>query len=175
MSIAQSLIPEFDHEMAGARTMLERLPEDKLEFKPDPKSMSLGRLAGHIAEMPGWGSSALNMDSLDMNPGGKPGFEALVAKSRQQVLAAFDKNVSDARAALATASDAHLMMEWKLLSNGVTLMAMPRLTVVRTFVMNHVIHHRAQLGVYYRMNGIPLPALYGPSADEGQMGGGAAA
>ena len=173
MTIAQSLLPEFDQEMAGTRKMFERLPEDKLEFRPDPKSMALGRLAGHIAEMPNWGAVTIATDSFDVLPGGKQEYEALTAKSRTQVLEAFDKNVSEMRAALSGATDEHLMKEWKLLVNGQTSLAMPRAAVIHGLVMSHLIHHRAQLGVYYRM--IPLPALYGPSADEGQMGGGAAA
>jgi uncharacterized damage-inducible protein DinB len=173
MSLAQSLLPEFDEEMANTRKMLERLPEDRLNYKPHEKSMALGRLAGHIAEMPGWGSMTVKTDSLDIMPGGKQEFEALVAKSRQQVLEAFDKNVSEARSAIAGASDEHLAKEWKLLGNGKTILAMPRIGVLRTMVMNHVIHHRAQLGVYYRMNNVALPPLYGPTADEGSMGAGA--
>jgi uncharacterized damage-inducible protein DinB len=165
MTIAQSMLPEFDHEMANTRKMLERLPEDKLEFKPDPKSMSLGRLAGHVAEMPGWGTVTIGQDELDL----LPGMTALTAKSKSQLLDVFDKNVSDSRAALSGASDEHLMKEWKLKVNGNVVMAMPRIAVLRSMVMNHTIHHRAQLGVYYRMNGVPIPGMYGPSADEGNM------
>jgi len=131
-------------------------------------------LAGHIAEMPGWGSMTLTTESFDVMPAGQKPYEALVAKSREHALGEFDKNVSAARTALAAASDDQLLKEWKLLAGGKVAMAMPRIGVVRSMVMNHIIHHRAQLGVYYRMNGIPLPALYGPSADEGQMGGAAA-
>jgi len=173
MSIAQCLIPEFDQEMANTRRTLERIPENKLEFKPDPKSMSLGRLAGHIAEMPGWGSMTMTSDSLDIAPGGKQAFEPLTAKSRQQVLAEFDKNVAGARKAISAATDEQFAKSWSLLSNGKAMMTMPRVAVVRTMVMNHVIHHRAQLCVYYRMVGVPVPALYGPSADEGSMSAGA--
>ena len=169
MSIAQSLLPEFDHEMANTRRTLERVPEDKLDWKPDPKSMALGRLAGHIAEMPGWGVMTLQTESLDVNPGGTRPFEPLIAKSRAHVLAEFDKNVASTRAALEKVSDAELMKPWSLLSNGNVVMTMPRIGVLRAMMMNHVIHHRAQLGVYYRLNGVPVPALYGPSADEGSM------
>jgi uncharacterized damage-inducible protein DinB len=169
VGIAQSLLPEFDHEMENTRKTLERVPEDKLTWKPDPKSMTLGRLAGHIAEMPSWGSMTVKMDSLNLDGSG----EALTAKSRQQVLEAFDKNVSEARAAIAAASDDHLLKPWSLLVQGKAVLTMPRIGVIRSMVMNHIIHHRAQLGVYYRMNGVPVPALYGPSADEGAMGMGA--
>jgi uncharacterized damage-inducible protein DinB len=167
MSIGQSLLPEFDQEMASTRTVLERIPEDKLEWKPDPKSMTLGRLAGHIAEMPGWGAVTLSTDSLDLNPPGGSSFKPLIATSRAQVLEAFDKIVADSRAALASATDENMMKNWQLLMGGQVLMEMPKIAVIRSMVMNHTIHHRAQMTVYFRLNGIPVPALYGPSADEG--------
>ncbi len=166
MSIAQGLLPEFDHEMANTRTTLERIPEDKLEWKPDPKSMSLGRLAGHIAEMPGWGAITLQTDSMDMVPGQYP---PMVATSREQVLAELDKNVASAREALAGATDEELMKPWTLSVSGNPIFTMPKIGVIRAMVLNHVIHHRAQLTVYYRLNGVPVPALYGPSADEGNV------
>ena len=169
MSIAQSLLPEFDYEMANTRRTLERVPEDKLSWKPDPRSMSMGRLAGHVAEMPSWGAMTLQTDSLDINPGGKGNFEALTATSRAQVLAEFDKNIAATRAAIEKTSDADFMKSWSLLNNGAVMLTMPRIGVIRSFVMNHVIHHRAQLTVYFRLNGVPVPALYGPSADEGAM------
>jgi uncharacterized damage-inducible protein DinB len=164
MSIAQALLPEFDHEMANTRKTLERIPENKLDFKPDPKSMPLGRLAGHIAELPSWGGMTLTTDSLDIDPAK---FEALIATSRAQALAVFDKNIAATRAALASASDADLMKPWTLSMKGSPMFTMPKVGVIRTMVMNHVIHHRAQLTVYLRMTGVPVPALYGPSADEG--------
>ena len=161
--IGASLLPEFDQEMAGTRKTLERIPEDKLEFKPDPKSMTLGRLAGHVAEMPGWGAMTLNTESLDVGLGN---FEPTIAKSKDQLLAVFDKNAADARAAIAAASDENLMKPWTLLMKGQTMFTMPRIAVIRTMVMNHTIHHRAQLTVYYRLTGVPVPGMYGPSADE---------
>jgi uncharacterized damage-inducible protein DinB len=169
MSIGQSLLPEFDHEMANTRKTLERLPENKLDFKPDPKSMSLGRLAGHIAEMPGWGAMTLQTDGLDIAPVGGQSMQPLIATSRQQLLAEFDKNVASARAAIAGVSDESLMKPWSLKAGGNVVFTMPRIGVLRTMILSHVIHHRAQLTVYYRMNGVPVPALYGPSADEGAM------
>jgi uncharacterized damage-inducible protein DinB len=162
--IAQNMLNEFDNEMANTRKTLERLPEDKIEYKPDPKSMSLGRLAGHVTEMVTWGTTALTTDELDLNPATYP---SLHATSREQILAEFDKNVAASRAALAAATDEKMLGEWQLKVNGKTMMAMPRVAVIRVMVMNHIIHHRAQLTVYYRLNGIPVPALYGPSADEG--------
>ena len=162
--IAQSLLPEFDHEMANTRKTLERVPEDKLEWKPDPKSMTMGRLAGHIAEMPGWGAFTVSQAEMDLAAGGHQ--QPTVATSRGQLLAEFDKNVAASRAAIAGASDATLMEPWSLKNGSQVLLTMPKIGVIRTFVMNHIIHHRAQLTVYYRLNGVPVPALYGPSADE---------
>jgi uncharacterized damage-inducible protein DinB len=164
MSIAQSLIPEFDYEMANTRKTLERVPEDKLEFRPDPKSMPLGRLAGHIAEMVNWGAVTLQTDSLDLGDGS---FQPFSPTKRDQLLAEFDKNVAAARSELEKATDAQMMQNWSLIFGGKPMLSMPRVAVVRTMVLNHIIHHRAQLTVYYRMNGVPVPALYGPSADEG--------
>jgi len=167
MSIAQGMLGEFDNEMANTRRTLERVPEDKLDYAPDAKSMKLGRLAGHIAEMVGWGALASSADEFDMDPDGKGSHKPFHATGREQLLAEFDKNVAAARKALEGVSDSQMMQEWKLKANGRTLLALPRVAVLRSMVMNHIIHHRAQLGVYYRLNGIPVPALYGPSADEG--------
>jgi uncharacterized damage-inducible protein DinB len=164
MSIAQALLPEFDHEMANTRKTLERIPEDQLDYKPDPKSMSLGRLAGHITEMVGWGGMTLTTESLDIDPAK---FEAMTATSRAQVLEAFDKNVASTRAAITAASDESLMTPWTLSMQGNPMFTMPRIAVMRSMIMSHVIHHRAQLTVYFRLTGVPVPALYGPSADEG--------
>jgi uncharacterized damage-inducible protein DinB len=163
MNIAQSLLPEFDHEMANTRRTLERLPEDKLGFVPDPKSMPLGRLAGHITEMVSWGAVTMQTDSLNIQPGD---FTPLVATSQQQLLGEFDKNVAAARKELESASDADYMKPWTLSFQGNVMFAMPKVGVIRSMVMNHIIHHRAQLTVYYRMTGVPVPALYGPSGDE---------
>ena len=149
--------------MANTRKTLERVPEDKLSFKPDPKSMDLGRLAGHIAEMLSWGVITLQTDSLDLDGSHQP----LIATSRAQLLSEFDKNASSARAALEKASDADLMKTWSLTMGGKPLLSMPKVGVIRSMVLNHVIHHRAQLTVYYRLTGVPVPALYGPSGDEG--------
>jgi len=163
MSIAQALLPEFDHEMATTRRCLERVPEDQLSYKPDPKSMSLGRLAGHVAEMPGWGSVTVNSDVLDFSTGE---WKPMEMTSREQILSAFDKIVTEARAAIAGASDEHLMKPWSLKNGETTLLTMPRVAVLRTFVMNHTIHHRGQLSVYLRSVGAKVPSIYGPSADE---------
>ena len=166
MSIAQSMLPEFDHEMANTRRTLERIPEDKLSYKPDPKSMSLGQLASHIVEMTGWGTMTLQTDSMNMDPGSHT---PLVLTSREQALHEFDKNAKGLRAALSSAKDEDMMKTWTLTIAGNPLFSMPRVAVMRSMIMNHIIHHRAQLTVYYRLTGVPVPALYGPSADEGAM------
>lgn len=165
MSIAQSLLSEFDHEMENTRRTLERVPENKLDYTPDPKSMPLGKLASHIAEMCGWLPSMMEGPELDIPADFKP----FLATSRKQLLDTFDKNVAGSRAALAAAGDQLLMQDWSLKFAGNTMFTMPRIACYRSMIMNHVIHHRAQLTVYYRLNGIPVPALYGPSADEGQQ------
>ena len=163
MSIAQGLLAEFDMEMANTRRTLERIPEDKLEWKPDPKSMSMGRLAAHVAEMTSWATLALSTDGLDF---ASTPYEPAVAKSREDVLQMADKNAAAARAAIAGASDADFMKPWTLRSGDQIFFTLPKIAVIRGMVMNHTIHHRGQLTVYYRMNGVPVPALYGPSADE---------
>lgn len=171
MAIAEGMLAEFDQEMAGARKTLERIPEDKLDWRPHAKSMTLGRLAGHLAELPGWARATLGQDELDMRPPGQAPMEAYVAKSRSETLAFFDKSVAECRSLLAKASDQKMMSDWRLLSGGKELLRMPRVAVMRTFVLNHLVHHRAQLGVYLRLNDIPVPSIYGPSADEGAMPG----
>ena len=155
--------------MANTRKTLERIPDDKLGWKPHEKSMTLGRLSGHIAELPGWAASTINQDSIDIAPVGAPPQQGATAKSRQEALDMFDAKVADARAAIAGVSDEQLMKPWTLLAGGKSLMTMPKIAVLRGFVMNHTIHHRAQLGVYLRLNDIPVPSLYGPSADERGM------
>ncbi len=162
----QSLLPEFDMEMTKTRKTLERVPDDKLDFKPHEKSMTMGRLAGHLAELTSWLPGTIDADSFDVAPVDGPKYQPLHAASRQQALDAFDKNVAAARAALERATDENLMKPWSLLSGGKTMFTMPKIAMIRGFVMNHTIHHRAQLGVYLRLNGIAVPSIYGPSADE---------
>ena len=166
MPMSQALLPEFDHEMANTRKALERVPEDKFGWKPHEKSMTLGRLATHVAEMTAWVTPTLESESFDFAPPGAPPFQAKTASSRDELLEMFDKNVAVARAAIGGASDAQWMTPWSLLQGGRTIFTMPRIAVLRSMVMNHTIHHRGQLAVYLRLNDVPVPALYGPSADE---------
>jgi uncharacterized damage-inducible protein DinB len=162
MPLVDALLPEFDHEMAVTRKLLERVPEDKLAWKPHPKSMALGPLAQHVATIPMWGSMTLNRTELDL--GGSQPLPAMT--TRAELLNAFDQNVRDTRAALVGRGDAELMAAWTLKNSGKTIFSMPRAAVWRGFVMSHHIHHRAQLAVYLRMNDVPIPSMYGPSADE---------
>jgi len=167
MSISEALLPEFDHEMANTRKTLERVPVDKFDFKPHEKSMPMGALSLHLAEMPGWVAETINKDSLDVAPVDAPPAERPQVKSSADLLALFDKNVATARDALTGVSDEHLLKPWTLLGGGQEILTLPRVGVLRSFIMNHSIHHRAQLGVYLRLNDIPVPSIYGPSADEG--------
>jgi len=166
MGLSESLLPEFDNEMVGTRKTLERVPDDKADWKPHQKSAAMGGLATHLANIPTWANYTIDQDSLDLAPGGKPLPPMAMAKSNAELLATFDANVAKARAAIAGASDAELFKPWSLMTNGNTLMTLPKIAVLRSFVMNHLIHHRAQLGVYLRLNDIPVPSIYGPSADE---------
>jgi len=166
MSISQSLLPEFEQEAATTRKLLERVPADKFGWKPHEKSMTMGRLATHVAEMVGWMSVTLTTEKLDFAPPGGQPMVAYEPKSAADLLAYFDKNVVEARAALSKATDQEMMQNWTLLSAGSVLFTMPRIACVRGMIMNHVVHHRGQLSVYLRMNNIPVPAMYGPSADE---------
>ena len=167
MHIKDALLPEFDQEMANTRKTLERVPEDKFAWKPHPKSSSMIGLATHIVNMTGWAVDTMNKESFDVAPPGAPPYKEEPAASRAQLLEKFDQNVAAARSALAGASDEAFMKNWSLLAGGNALFPMPRVVCIRSFVMNHVIHHRAQLGVYLRMNDVPVPSIYGPSADEG--------
>jgi uncharacterized damage-inducible protein DinB len=164
MAICDMLLPEFDSEMANTRKMLERLPENLSDYKPHPKSMPLNRLAGHVAELPGWAKETFTKEVLELD---MEHFVPFDPKTRQEVLDKFDQNSAAGRAALAAAEDNQFGVIWSLKSTkGNTIMAMPRAAVYRGMVISHMVHHRAQLGVYLRLNEIEIPGMYGPSADE---------
>jgi len=167
--ISKSLLQELEMEMPNTRKTLERIPAN-FDWTPHAKSMTVGRLSQHLAEIPDWAVKAITQDEVDLAPPGAPAHQPQAATSRDQVLATFDKNLEAAKAALAGTNDEHLMKNWSLKMGGKTIMTMPRIAVVRNFVLNHNIHHRAQLGVYLRLNDIPVPSVYGPSADENPMG-----
>ncbi len=169
MPMRDALLPEFDQEMATTRKFLERVPEDKTTWKPHEKSMPMGRLAAHIAELPGWAATVITQDSLDINPPGGSGFTPNQMTSRKQLLELFEKSISSARAAISSVSDEELMKPWSLLNGGKKIFTLPKAAILRTFAFSHVIHHRAQLGVYLRLNDVPVPQTYGPTADEGRL------
>lgn len=163
MAIKDALLPEFDHEIAVARKVLERVAQDKLAWKPHDRSMPLGRLATHVAEIPHWAQTILNEPEFNMTPGS---YQPQEKSTLADILALFDENTGKARASLASKSDAELMSSWSFKQDGKEVFAMPRAAAWRSFVMNHMIHHRGQLSVYLRLTGSKVPSLYGPSADE---------
>lgn len=162
----QSLLPEFDQEMASTRKVLERVPDDKLDWKPHPKSNTIGWNANHLAEMPDWAVHTLSHSSLDVAPPGGEPYRSPKLGSNREILDLFDRNVAAARKAIEAITDDAVRQNWSLLKAGTPIFTMPRAVVLRSFVMNHMIHHRAILSVYLRLNDIPVPGLYGPSGDE---------
>lgn len=153
---------EFEPEMKKTRQILEAVPDHDPNYKPDDKSMTLGRLAGHIAHLPGWVATVINSDQMEL----KGGYPFLEKGGRAAMLANFEKNVADSRAALAATNDDHLAKNWQVVSNGRTLVDLPRTIVLSDVCRNHLIHHRGQLSVYLRLLDAKVPGLYGPSADE---------
>ncbi len=166
MSYADTILPEFDSEMASTRRVLERIPEDKLDWKAHPKSNTIGWNANHVAEIPGWVQGTLTQSAWDISPPGAEPYKTPSLGSRQEILDYFDANVLEARQALQNVREESLEEDWSLLFQGQTIFTYPRRTVIRTFVINHLIHHRAHLCVYLRLNDIPVPGMYGPSGDE---------
>ena len=163
MTMSEMLLPEFDHEMRTTRTVLERTPARDAVWRPHPKSTALGDLALHLATIPSWLVPVLEQTELDLAP--KPGMAPPAFESVEKLLAMFDENVRMARAALARAMDADFGVPWTLKAGGATIFAMPRGPVVRSFVLSHMVHHRAQFMVYLRLRDVPLPRVYGPTAD----------
>jgi uncharacterized damage-inducible protein DinB len=162
MPFSQTLLPEFDEEMKNTRSLLACVPDGNFEYQPHQKSMTLGRLASHVAEMPSWAVFTLDREVLDLPPDTKP----RIAGSRAELLEMFDKSVPEAREKIAAATDEEWKKTWTLIYAGKPVISLPRSTVMRSMVMNHLVHHRAQLGVFLRLNDIMFPGMYGPSADE---------
>jgi len=163
MPINELLLTEFDEEIKKTRTMLERVPADKKDFAPHPKSMPLGKLAPHVAELAGFGLTVLTTPELDFSKGS---YKPLPFESVAQVLQAFDEGAAKARAALKNTPDEAWTQNWKLSFQGKPIFSGSRFLAYRQMFLNHLVHHRAQLGVYLRLNGKPVPATYGPSADD---------
>lgn len=167
MTTCQTITLDYDEEMANTRKLLERVPLDDAHrgYRPHPKSATLERLATHVAELPGWPKMALASELLEL----QPGFQPRVAGSTAELLEIFDQSVEEGRAAIHSASDAEMEKNWTFkFGEQITFTAL-RTKVIRSFV-NHLVHHRAQLGVYLRLNDIPIPGMYGPSADESWPG-----
>jgi len=162
MPFSETLLPEFEQETKNTRKLLEQVPDGKFEYRPHAKSMTLGRLASHVAELPGWTNATLDLEVLEMGPDYKP----VIAQSKAELLEKFDKGVAEARAKIQAATDADWGKIWTFKYAGKTVLSMPRAAVMRGVVMNHLIHHRAQLGVFLRLNDVAIPGMYGPSADE---------
>ena len=165
MSIVQALLPEFDHEMASTRRLLEVVPAADAAWRPHPKSTPLGDLAAHIAIIPSWGRYVLEQPELDLGSAESRSIASWRFTSVPELLERFDRHIRDTRSALAAASDAAMGTTFTLKNGGRTVFALPRAAVLRSFVLSHMIHHRGQLSVYLRLRDVPLPSIYGPTAD----------
>ena len=170
VSLGEMLLEEFEPEIAACGRTLERVPDNRLGWRPHPKSAAMGWLAGHLANVPSWAAMTIRTESLDIAPDGEEAGPLPEPESVAEVIQALDRNAGEARAALRSASNDELLQPWSLLRNGQILLTQTRISVLRSFVFNHLVHHRAQLGVYLRLNDISVPAIYGPSADENPFG-----
>jgi uncharacterized damage-inducible protein DinB len=162
MAMKDGLLADYDHELGATRRMLERVPDDKLGWRPHDKSMSLGELSTHLGNIPSWATAILNVNGFDLSDTPPP---PPARTSRADILAFFDESTQRTRA-LMDLTDAQYVARWTLKRDGHELFSVPRIAAFRTFVIHHIIHHRGQLSVYLRLNDIPLPPIYGPSADE---------
>jgi uncharacterized damage-inducible protein DinB len=163
MGMIDGYLPEFDREMGTTRRLLERVPFDDPDWTPHPKSMSLIKLATHLAGLPSFATRAMTGTQFDAAAPREP---SPAITSTAELLARFDANVAEARSNIVGKTDPELLVPWKLLANGREIVTLPRIGVLRTLFLNHTIHHRGQLSVYLRLRDIPLPSIYGPSADE---------
>lgn len=162
MAISEALIGELQHEAGTTRKLLERIPVEKFDWQPHEKSMSMIRLATHVADMFSWFPTTLETDELDF----ANGYEEPKPATTEELVAVLDKNVAAATESLKKTDDETFMKNWKLRNGEQIYFEMPKIAVSRSFIMNHIVHHRGQLSVYLRLNDIPVPAMYGPSADE---------
>ena len=167
MKLTDLFLSELESESAASRRTLERVPEGRYDWKPHPKSMAMGYLSTLVATMPGWIATMVNEDHLDVAPKGGSGYRAPELRTSRELGQALDGAVAKARAALEATTDEHLMTGWKLLAGGRVVQEQPRYLAIRDGVFNHLAHHRGQLTVYLRLNDAPVPAIYGPTADEG--------
>jgi uncharacterized damage-inducible protein DinB len=169
MKMTELFLAELQREAAATRRTLERVPENRADWKPHEKSMTLGRLSTLVATLPSWAVMMVNQDELDMNPTGASNFRPPELQGRQALLEALDNGAAAAQAALAGTTDEHLMTPWRFLVTGRVVSEQPRHIMLRDAVFNHLAHHRGQLTVYLRLNDAPVPSIYGPSADEGNF------
>lgn len=169
MTIGQGMAEELKHEAISTRKALERVPDEKFEYTPHPKSMKMGQLASHIVELLSWVAPMLADDAWDIEPVDGSKYVPYMAKSTAELVEQFDQNLASAIEALQGISDEELMKIWSMKKAGEAMMSFPKVVAMRNFVLSHLVHHRAQLGVYLRLNDIPVPAMFGPSADEGSM------
>ena len=165
MTHAEILLSDFDQETANTRKVLERIPADKLDWKATPKTHTIGWNANHMSDIPHWLVEVLKKPSLDIAPPDGPRYQSPSFTSPQEIVAHFDRNVEDARKAIAEAKDEEMGQPWTLLNGGQVFFTMPRSAVARS-ILNHLMHHRAHLLVYLRLNDVPVPGMYGPSGDE---------
>lgn len=163
MPIIQSYLAEFEYEAATTRRLLERIPDDKLTWKPHEKSMTLHQLTNHLAQMPSWIEVLAGQDEFDV---GNPGPANPPGVTREEILAVFDRTVATFKRVAPGISDEAMSAHWKLRNGEKVLMDVPRAAAIRTFILNHVVHHRGQLSVYLRLLDLPIPSIYGPSADD---------
>ena len=166
MTLGQTLAAELKHEAVSTRKMLERVPENKFDWQPHEKSMNLGRLASHVAEISHWVNAALTQDELDF---ATSGYKPQTANSARDLVEIFNKTVGEATELLENVSDEDIMRKWRLRNGEKIILDLPKIAVIRSMVLNHLIHHRGQLSVYLRLNDVPLPSVYGPTADEPMM------
>ena len=164
MPLIDSLLPEFDREMGLTRRALERVPDGQFEWRPHSTSVTLGRLAEHLTEMPQWATITMTLSKFEMTKDRAPDY--VRPATRATVLAQFDSYLKIGRGHVAGKTDGELLASWTLTGGGKEVFTMPKIAVMRNFVLNHMIHHRGQLTVYLRMLAIPVPSIYGPSGDE---------
>ena len=168
MRMTELFLAELEREASATRRTLQRVPEGHNDWKPHQKSMPLGYLATLVATMPAWIDTMINQDELDLRPKDGSSFRPQEAETNRELLQGFDESVIKARQALESTTDEHLMRPWRLLAAGQVMAEQPRHIMLRDSVFNHLAHHRGQLTVYLRLNNASVPAIYGPSADEGR-------
>jgi uncharacterized damage-inducible protein DinB len=164
MPLIEALLPEYDREMGLTRRALDRVPDGQFDWKPHPTSVTLGRLAEHLTEMPLWGTMTMTQAELDVTAPRPPDYRP--PATRAAVLATFDAHYKTGRSHLVGKTDPEFFAPWTLKAGGKDVFTMPKIAVMRNFVLNHMVHHRGQLTVYLRMLGVPVPSIYGPSGDE---------